>query len=233
MRGRQFFEEIIRENLDLGRPDKVQLIFDRRINRRTPGRFRTRVLTDGVVPALHVDYKHSKIKQYHKEGRALRTETTINNTYDFQVGRLLKNLGALRQIGFNANRHLLCVQTLSYDCLIGDDRFQHLTQPVKVEEQRASALRFGDPRSVSVRPDPRRFASWQSAPRRGSTARTGTGRVWAGANDLRLEAITSAGLDRTCLRLSSLSADRSGLYGLTVLHTNLCTGFTSSILLCT
>jgi hypothetical protein len=39
------FEEIIRENLDLGRPDMVQLIFDRRVTKRTPGRFRTRVLT--------------------------------------------------------------------------------------------------------------------------------------------------------------------------------------------
>ena len=88
--GRVFFEEVIRENLDLGRPDQVQLIFDRRVTRRTPGRFRTRVLTDGVVPSLHVDYKKTRIKQYHKEGQALRTETTINNTRDFAIGRTLK-----------------------------------------------------------------------------------------------------------------------------------------------
>ena len=48
--GRIFFEEVIRENLDIGRPSQVQLIFDRRVNRRTPGRFRTRVITEGVVP---------------------------------------------------------------------------------------------------------------------------------------------------------------------------------------
>ena len=65
----------MRENLDIGRPSQVQLIFDRRGSRRTPGKIRTRVLTDGVVPSLHVDYKNSRIKQYHKEGRALRTET--------------------------------------------------------------------------------------------------------------------------------------------------------------
>ncbi|MGH8563777.1 MAG: hypothetical protein ACREXW_06660 [Gammaproteobacteria bacterium] len=76
--GRVFFEEVIRENLDLGRPSQVQLIFDRRVTRRTPGRFRSRVITEGVVPSLHVDYKSSRIKQYHKEGRALQTETTIN-----------------------------------------------------------------------------------------------------------------------------------------------------------
>ena len=148
--GRQFFEEVSRENIDLGRPDKVQLIFERRVTRRTPGQFRTRVLTEGVVPTLHVDDKRSKIKQYHKEGQALRTETTINNTYDFQVGRLLKNLGELRQIGFQANRRLLRVQTLSHDCLIGEQRFQQLTQPIQVDEQRASALRFGDRRVLAL-----------------------------------------------------------------------------------
>jgi hypothetical protein len=90
--GRTFFEEVIGENLDIGRPSQVQLIFDRRVTRRTPGKFRTRVITDGVVPSLHVDYKNSRVKQYHKEGRALRTETTINNTRDFGIGKLLKNL---------------------------------------------------------------------------------------------------------------------------------------------
>ena len=57
LRGREFFEEVIRENLDVGRPDRVQLLFERKITRATPGRFTTRVVTDGVVPSLHVEYK--------------------------------------------------------------------------------------------------------------------------------------------------------------------------------
>src|SRR3954452_17505738 len=85
--GRIFFEQVLHDNLDIGRPDQVSLIFNRRIigkgRSKTPGRFRTRVITDGVIPSLHVDYKNAKIKQYHKEGRALRTETTINDTRDF------------------------------------------------------------------------------------------------------------------------------------------------------
>ena len=58
----------MRENLDLGRPDHVQLIFDRRVTKRTPSWYRTRVITDRIIPSLHVDYKHSRIKQYHKSG---------------------------------------------------------------------------------------------------------------------------------------------------------------------
>ena len=144
--GRVFFEEVIRENLDIGRPSQVQLIFERRISRRTPGRFRTRVITEGVIPSLHVDYKNSRIKQYHKEGRALHTETAINNTRDFGIGKLLKNLPALRRVGLQANRRLLDVQTVSHDCSIGEDAFDQVVQPIAVEGQRASALRFGDAR---------------------------------------------------------------------------------------
>jgi len=105
MHGRLFFEQVIRENLDLdlGLPDQVQLIFDRRIIRTTPGRFRTRVLTQGVTQSLHIDYKRTRIKQYHREGRALRTETTINNAHDFKIGKRLADLPELRQIGFAAN----------------------------------------------------------------------------------------------------------------------------------
>jgi hypothetical protein len=143
--GRLFFEQVIRENLDIGRPDQVQLIFQRRVTKRTPGRFRTRVLTEGVVPSLHIDYKNTKIKQYHKEGRALRTETTVNNTRDFAIGKRLPNLPALREIGFQANRRLLDVQCLSHDCTIGEDVFRQLNAPVTVAGQRGSALRFADP----------------------------------------------------------------------------------------
>jgi len=144
--GRVLFEEVIHENLDLGRPSQVQLIFDRRVSKATPGRFRTRVITEGVAPSLHVDYKSTRVKQYHKEGRELRTETTINNTRDFGIGKSPQNLPALRQIGFQANRRLLDVQRISHDCSIGEDAFDQLVRPIEVEGQREAALRFGDKR---------------------------------------------------------------------------------------
>jgi len=148
--GRIFFEQIIRDNIDLGRPDRVQLIFDRKVTSRTPGRFRTRILTEGVIPTIYVDYKTTRIKQYFKEGRAIRTETTINNTRDFAIGKRLKNLPALREIGFQANRRLLDVQRISHDCCIGEDEFQQIHQPVNNGRQRAAALRSSDPRVLAI-----------------------------------------------------------------------------------
>jgi hypothetical protein len=149
--GRIFFEQVIRDNLDIGRPDHVGLIFDRRVmtgrKHKTPGRFRTRVITDGVTPSLHVDYKNAKIKQYHKEGRALRTETTINNPHDFGITKRLTSLPALRQLGFSANRRLLGVQTISHDPIRGAQAFHDLTAPLVTEQgTRIPGLRFGDTR---------------------------------------------------------------------------------------
>lgn len=147
---RQLVEEIIRDHLDLGRPSHVQLIFGRRVTRRTPGSFRTRVVTEDVLPSLNVYYKHSRIKQYLKLGRALRTEIVINDTNDFGIGRRLCNLPALRQLGFQANRRLLSVETLSHDCFVGDEVFAALSKPVACDGQRGAALRYGDPRVMAL-----------------------------------------------------------------------------------
>jgi len=153
--GRVFFEQVIRDNLDIGRPDQVSLVFDRKImNRRTaptPGRFRTRVITEGVTPSLHVDYKHTSIKQYHKEGRALRTETTINDTMDFEIRKGLVNLPALREIGLRANRRLLGVQRLDHDPITGTHDLHDITDPIITDSgTRVPGLPLGQPRSHAL-----------------------------------------------------------------------------------
>ena len=43
-----------------------------------PRRFKTKVVTRGVDVTVNAFYKHSRIKQYLKDGRALRIETVIN-----------------------------------------------------------------------------------------------------------------------------------------------------------
>jgi len=154
VQGRHFFESLIRDNLDLGRPDRVSLLFPYRTTGRTPPPrhgYRTRVITDGVSPSLHVDHKSSHIKQYFKEDRALRTETTINNAGDFRCPRGLDHFDHLRQIGDNINRRLLEVERMSQGCTLSQNAFDRLQQPlVLANGQRVSALRFGDPRVMAV-----------------------------------------------------------------------------------
>ena len=88
------------------------------------------MIADGVLPSLHVDYKHTKIKQYHKEGRALRTETTINNPHDFRVSKRLTRPAGPAAARLTTNRRLLGVQTISHDPIRGAKAFTDLTTPV-------------------------------------------------------------------------------------------------------
>jgi len=153
VQGRHFFEAVIRENLDLGRPDRVRLLFPLRLTRATPPPafgYRTRVITDGVQPSLHVEYKSSHVKQYFKEQHALRTETTINNPMDFYVRKAVDNLGYLRELGHQVNRKLLEVERVSHHCVLTQDALNRLQQPTIEAGQRVSALRFGDPRVMAL-----------------------------------------------------------------------------------
>jgi hypothetical protein len=116
--GRAWFEHTIKDQLDLGRPDTVQIVFGYKITSRTPGRFQTKVITKGVEPVIQAHYKHSKVKQYFKHGHALRTETTVNDPYDFAVNRTLNatTRQQLRSIGDDINDRLLDTQPKACSC---------------------------------------------------------------------------------------------------------------------
>ncbi|MCA1698628.1 MAG: hypothetical protein LC790_06895, partial [Actinobacteria bacterium] len=150
--GRAWFEQTIRDQLALGRPDNVSIVFGRKVTRQTPGRFLTRVINRGVEPAIQVHYKRSKVKQYFKEGRALRTETTINDTRDFGVGRLLtqENWEALCRIGDDTNQRLLEAQLEACQCAPDAQTLERVVLPSTEEGLQAPGLRFGDPRVMAL-----------------------------------------------------------------------------------
>lgn len=149
--GRELFESIIRDNLDLGRPERVALVVERKINARTPGKFATRIITRDIHPSLHVSYKRCGIKQYFKEGRALRTETTINNPRDFAVGKAMKNFFHLRQIGRHCNRRLLDVERAGDMTCYSSATLQRLIEPsVTNDGTRAPGLKYGSPRVMAL-----------------------------------------------------------------------------------
>jgi hypothetical protein len=150
-KGREFFEEVMRDNLDLGRPDRLQLIFERRVTKATPGPFRTRVMQEGVHPSLHIQYKNFDLKQYFKEGRGLRTEGTFRNPKDFEVNKGLANLSYLQRLGRHINRRLLEVERVSHNCGLSGDSIQRVVQPTLTNDgARAPGLKFGDPRVMAL-----------------------------------------------------------------------------------
>jgi hypothetical protein len=200
VQGRHFFEAVIRENLDLGRPDRVGLLFPLRLTRATPPPtygYRTRVITDGVQPSLHVEYKHSHVKQYFKEQRALRTETTINNPKDFYVAKGVDNLPFLRDLGQQVNRKLLEVERLSHQCVLTPGRAR--SPPATDCRSRATRLRValrrspGDGTASSdhrVYSSPTRLPQSRFTPVRRSLARAA---LLGRADDLRPPTAASQG----------------------------------------
>lgn len=144
-------EALIRDNLDLGRPDRVSLIFGRQVTQRTPGEFHTRVVREGVQPTLRIHYKHSALKQYLKDSRALRTEMMFNNTQDFGFTRGLQNFTTLFELGCQFNRRRLEQEQLSQDCFVPLAEVRQLGQSTVLDNgQRASAVRFGDARPMAL-----------------------------------------------------------------------------------
>src|SRR6266550_7180127 len=141
----------MRDNLDLGRPDRLQLIFERRVTKATPGPFRTRVMQKGVHPSLHIQYKNFDLKQYFKEGRGCRTEGTFRNPNDFGVNKGLSNLSYLQKLGRQINRRLLEVERVSHNSGLSGDSIQKVLQPtVTADGEKAPALKFGQPRVMAL-----------------------------------------------------------------------------------
>jgi hypothetical protein len=123
------------------------------MTRRTPAPrygYRTRVITDGVNPSLHIEYKRCHVKQYFKEGKGLRNEVTFNDPRDFGTSKALKNLPYLRSVGAQINRRLLEVERVSHNCALSQEALDRLQRPKKEQGQRIPGLRFGDPRVMAL-----------------------------------------------------------------------------------
>ena len=148
-RARGFFEALIPDNLDIGRPELIELIFKRgqRRGAKARGQYKTKIVTYGTEVNVNAFYRHSRIKQYLKDGRALRIETVINNPDDVGCRRRLCHLDELQARGRAINTTLLDTERVGQGCVLASPAFERIAQPTLTEDgRRAPALRFGDPR---------------------------------------------------------------------------------------
>jgi hypothetical protein len=149
-RARGFFEALVTDNIAVGRPEAVAVVFARQVRRTTREPFSTRVFTPGTQVQMDFRYKHSRVKQYLKEGRALRIETVINKPSDIGVLTRLKRLPEVITKARAVNHRLLTVERAGQGCAIGSALFERIHQPYHREGQRTGALRFGDPRAMAL-----------------------------------------------------------------------------------
>jgi hypothetical protein len=150
-RARSFFESLVQDNIDIGRPSEVHAVFGRdRRGATTKRPFTTRVFSPGTEVHLDFSYKHSRVKQYLKEGRALRVETVINKPKDIGVLARIEHLGELVSRARAVNDRLLMIERAGQGCAIGSALFERIHQPYIREGQRTGALRFGDQRAMAL-----------------------------------------------------------------------------------
>ena len=154
---RAFFTALVADNLDIGRPDRVELIFaghPRRWGRppKTEPVYKTRIDTrDTIGVTVNADYKHSRVKQYLKDGRALRIETVINSPDDLGCKRRLLNLTELQGKARAVNARLLDTERVGQGCVLASPAFERVAQSTLTEDGRRSpGLRFGDPRVMAL-----------------------------------------------------------------------------------
>jgi hypothetical protein len=148
---RAFFEALLCENMDLGRPENVELLFRRgqRLGRPTipppGGGFKTKIDRYCDLVTVNVFYKNSRLKQYLKDGVALRIETVINDPKDLRCNRLLHNLPELQDKARAINARLLETETVGQGTSLVSPVIERITRPTVTDGGRkAPALRFGD-----------------------------------------------------------------------------------------
>jgi hypothetical protein len=144
---RAFFDALVTDNLDLGRPDTIEIIFGRRVRKDTVSEFKTKVVSRGTEVTINAFYKHSRIKQYLKDQRALRVETVINAPNDLGCQRRLRNLDELQARARAINARLLDTERAGQGCVLANPVFERIAHPsVDADGRRATAMRFGDSR---------------------------------------------------------------------------------------
>jgi hypothetical protein len=138
---RAFFEALTADNLDIGRPDNMEIIFNRQVRSTTKGVFRTAIDRDNDGVVVNVFYRHSRIKTYLKDGRALRVETVINDAYDIGVLRRIAHFDELIAKARDVNRRLLDTVRAGQGCVLASPAIERVAQPTLTEDgRRAPAL---------------------------------------------------------------------------------------------
>jgi hypothetical protein len=149
-RARRFFEALVADNVDIGRPEEVSAVFARQVRKTTKEPFGTRIFSTGTDVKMDFRYKHSRVKQYLKEGRALRIETVINKAWDLTIRSRIEHLPELVDKARQVNQRVLMIERAGQGCAIGSALFERIHQPYAREGQRTGALRFGDPRAMAL-----------------------------------------------------------------------------------
>ena len=145
-------ERLLDLNRSIGHPDKIAMIFGRRITKNTDAGLKTQILDHDLgQPVIRSEYKSSSIKQYARDNLVLRTETTSYHTPDLGVNKSVEHLPELRQTMATANDRYLDVQQDVLETFVDRGQLERLRQPtVSPSGRRTPGMKLDDPRLLAV-----------------------------------------------------------------------------------
>src|SRR5918996_1682802 len=139
-------------NRTIGQPDKLTVIFGRKVTRRYRGQLQT-VIDDRHLPnpLIRSHYGHGFIKQYVRDHLLLRTEATTNDVRDYAVPKAIDHLPALRQKQATIVDAYLDIQQDILETFVDHGELQQLRQPTVLPSgERIPGLKLDHPRQLAV-----------------------------------------------------------------------------------
>jgi hypothetical protein len=148
----QLGERLLDANRTIGRPDKITVIFGRKITSRHRGKLQTEIEDMHLPnPVIRSHYGHGFIKQYVRDHCLLRTEAATNNVHDYGVNKGVENLPALRQKLSAINENYLQVQQDILETFLDGGQLRKLSEPSRLANgRRIPGLRLDHPRQLAL-----------------------------------------------------------------------------------
>jgi hypothetical protein len=145
-------ERLLDANPTIGQPNKITVIFGRKISKQYRGKLQT-VLEDLDLPhpVIRSHYGHGFIKQYVRDHVLLRTEPAPNNVNDYAVNKAIDHLPALRQKLSSIVDNYLNIQPDILETFIDRSQLRQLSQPtLRPNGKRIPGLKLDHPRQLAV-----------------------------------------------------------------------------------
>jgi hypothetical protein len=196
----QLTERLLDANRTIGQPNKITLIFGRKVTKQYKGKLQTVIEDlDRPNPVIRSHYGSGFAKQYVRDDRILRTEPATNNVYDYRVKKDVENLPELQQAMAGIVDNYQNVQQDILETFVDRGQLRKLAEPtVLTNGKRIPGLKFDHPRQLALMHALVRFSNIAA----GGTFRTA---------DLYAPALEALGCSDVEYSLASLRYDLSKL----------------------
>jgi hypothetical protein len=145
-------ERLLDANRTIGQPNKITIIFGRRISKHHRGKLQTEIEDMNLPnPVIRSHYGNGFIKQYVRDHLILRTEAASNNVHDYGVNKSIQNLPMLRNTLSAINDNYLNVQQDILETFIDRGQLRRLAEPtITPTGKRIPGLRLDNPRQLAL-----------------------------------------------------------------------------------